>query len=497
MTRFIARRTTPCPFWNSVKLAGLVSALAASAQAAPAASPVPSPAAPAQKAPAHAPRAGSDDAPRKASIAWKPVGNAEKYEFELATSPEMDPVLDKKEYTTTSTQLLLKPGVYYFRVRGIDKTDSPGPWSDIQGFAVNPQPPQLLGPTDKAVLAQRLPKEGVKFSWKAGVKGSKYLIEIRDSQGVLLKRNVTGTEYLWIPSDAKKYAWRVGFETPTGEEWSKYNVVEVDPKALAAPVTAAPVAVASVSKSAEDPIPNLEKAQQLVFRKELSETRSSEWSVLGRVAQAVAAYSGEDKDLNRPSSGSGGGGFVSAALRSRGGRSPEQRWTWSGSLNFEMIRQNVLNELFQMPRFYGRLFYAKEEGQWRAGPFLQLYTGQSGVFIVTGSTSARKGTVSRKSIGAGGVVVYRPTPSMSLSGLLTLRMDTGGDAGVTPTALNNTLGYEAGFGSVLGLSQKLFLEARLRALKESLEWNPTNGGSQASYYNTLFIILDLGVGFRL
>jgi hypothetical protein len=422
----------------------------------------------------------ADEGARKVKIAWREVENAVKYDFELSRVPEMDPVIEKKEYKDLEAALQLKPGTYYFRVRGIDKADSPGPWSEVQAFAVNPAPPKLLQPDEGKVFAELLTGDGIRLKWKAGFKGSEYLFQLEDRSGSIVKRGVRGTEFAWMPQEPGEYRWRVGFETPTGEEWSKYRSFTVDKKAVPSRVTASPLMAGDVAVDMDDE----------------SEARPAEWSMIGRIAQSIVAYTVDDKDLNNNSSGAALVGLVSAELRWRGPRAAGQKWTWSGSANFEMIRQIVLGTEFLMPRGYVRGFYGQETGRWRLGPFLQVHAGESGIFIVDGSTSARKAKVGRVGGALGMVAVYRPAGGLALSALGLVRMDTGGGDAVLPNPLSSSMGFEAGFGTVFFLSPRMLLEGRLRALSESYKWQAAGAGLGTSSMSNLFLIIDVGLGYK-
>ncbi len=85
-----------------------------------------------------------------------------------------------------------------------------------------------------------------------------------------------------------------------------------------------------------------------------------------------------------------------------------------------------------------------------------------------------------------------------------LRYDFGGNplaiTNADPTSIQNALGFEAGFGIVLGLSNNFLLEGRLRAQSEDLRWMPTRSLTGAdpteSSFSTTYFILDVGVGFK-
>jgi|GEM_PF-6779158 len=238
-------------------------------------------------------------------------------------------------------------------------------------------------------------------------------------------------------------------------------------------------------------------------------SRPADWSLLARAAPAVGSYRYGEPDAN--GSPTSAGSFTTVAfsseLRWRGPKSAGQHWTWSGSLNLEVLSQTILGKAFTMPRYYGRVFVGREVDKWRLGPFLQIHGGPSTVATVDPTqVTFRAGTVNRKGGAIGGVAVFRPAPSMGFSGLLLFRLDTGGIIppctpgliGCTSTVLSakSSLGWEAGFGIVIGLSTKLYLETRIRALYEKVSWTPANGSTLPAFVSNTYAIFDVGLGYR-
>ena len=223
----------------------------------------------------------------------------------------------------------------------------------------------------------------------------------------------------------------------------------------------------------------------------------SEFWLIGRVAESVVAYAFDDPDLKNKASGAAVVGFISAEGRYRRGRRPSEKYTLSGSVNFEMIRQTVLGTDFNLPRGYARGFYTMGEENLRFGPFLQLQAGKSGIFEVVNETTAKKFTVMRYGFAIGGVGVLRSTQTVALSARGLIRMDFGGSDPQLPNPLVASIGYELGFGVVVGLTPRIMLEGRLRNLQESYAWKPAVGGSTNSTNSNSFILLDVGVGYKL
>jgi hypothetical protein len=438
---------------------------------------------------------------RKVKITWREVKDAVKYELQLSHQAEMDPLVEQKSYTETSVFLQLKPGTYYFRVRGFDKADAPGPWSDVEGFVVNPTTPQLLFPADKQAVTELLPEEGLTLKWAPGLKGTRYMIQVADKKGMVLKRWVDGTELQWKPAAPGEYRWRIGFESAAGvgEQWGPVSRFTVAPSAFPPPPKPV-VAQLPPEKVGEAKAQTVEAERSYDERYAPEpEERPAEWFVIGRVAQAVAAYSNHDGNTGLDASGAAFVGLFSAEVRWRDRKRKGQVWTLSGSLNFELIRQAVLDTDFSLPRAYGRVFYGREYGKARYGGLFQLNAGYSAVFLSQGVTAAKRGKVLRKGFGVGGVATYRASQALFLSALGLVRLDSGGhDPAVTDNPLETTMGWEAGFGIVLGVSERLSLEGRLRGLQETFRWKPSRAGATSdSTLSDTFVIIDVGLGWKL
>lgn len=412
--------------------------------------------------------------PRKVTIRWLSVKNASQYDIQISSKAEMIPTLHQKKSKDTSLSLLLSPGTYFFRVRAIRSSGLPGPWTDVEGFTVNENPPLLKEPQDKRGFRKPLPPAGVTFRWSRGRSGTKHFIEIKDKSGTVLDREVDEDSLVWAPPRPGKYRWRVGFESASRKEWSSWRRFFVSKKALK-----------GVSRIA---------------------TLEAEWwkerdvpagvMIIARGAQSITSYESTDTSSGSSTTSSGAAlsGAGSLELRWWAGKAKNALGMFSGSFNAELLRQTVLSQTFNLPRAYTRLFYTMGTPQWRAGPFIHAHYGQGVIFIVKNNTTASSATVTRYGGGAGGVAVYKPTPTLGLSLLGMLRYDMGGSSSFTGN-IDPTLGWEFGFGVVFDLTTWLQLEGRTRAQRETYEWTPSGASSKSSMINT-FIIFDFGVGLK-
>ncbi len=418
---------------------------------------------------------------RRVTIPWKSVAKATEYEIELARNPEMIPLAFKKRLAKNQLTLMLAPGTYYFRVRGYRSAGSVGPWTSVQGFSVSSTLPKVTRPSGAEVISKKLGPEGVILEWEKSDTQSEYLLEVRDQEGVALKRSVNKNTFSWMPPKPGTYTVRIGFSLPSGEEWGAPSVFSIDRAAL------------------PDRVRIVEKVVYRGASDQQSEAQGAHAGVSAiiRAAQAIGAYSVKDLDNSINASAGPLVGAFSAEVRWRLNRFRQSKWQLSGSLNLEMLRPNYYGETFNLLRGYTRVFATYANKRWRYGPVLHFNYGQGGIFVQDPSTNEViiRTRVQRMGIGAGAVVVYQAGESMYFSGLVLGRYDMGGSDATIPSALNSDLGFEAGFGVVIGLTQRLFFEGRLRAQQESYSWAATNGTGNSSFSQT-FIILDIGLGYH-
>ncbi|MCM2324392.1 MAG: hypothetical protein NDJ90_14130 [Oligoflexia bacterium] len=422
---------------------------------------------------------------RRTKLAWEALEGATRYEFELARRETMQPILKKETPSNNALTLLLKPGKYFFRIRGLAADGKPGPWSDVTPFEVKLPPAGLLAPAEKEVLERRVGGPTITFRWQEQGAGVRYLFEVYAGKKRIVGRALMETQFDFKPLRPGEYRWRAGYQHAQGQEWSPFRTLIVRPAAFLPPEEVAPIA----EPLPAPPQPGLaEKAN------------AAEYWLIGRLAQSVVAYQAQDYDSGQTAAGAALVRLLSTELRWRAPRSARSPWGLSGALNLEVIRQNVLETNFTLPRGYARLFATRlVDPRWRLGPFVQFSVNRSGVFMVQGATQALTATITRMSPGAGFTAVYTPTPSLLFSFIGLVRYDLGGEAVALPSAVDSNFGYETGFGVALNLSPKLMLEGRLRVLEERFTWTPANaaaaGGKKSSLTDT-FIILDAGFGYR-
>ncbi len=419
---------------------------------------------------------------RTVTIPWKKVKTARFYELQLSKNPEMIPVILNKKTKKTNLKIKLRPGTFYFRVRGLDFKGRVGPWTQVEGFSVHSSVPGLLSPAHKEVIREELPKPGLKLEWEEKGEQKKYLLEIRDKKGVALKRSIEGNVFNYMPLNPGYYRWRIGYETPSGEEWGKSKLFLIKKSAI-------PEKLRTVKK-----IVYIDEMQTLK-----DEGNKSSFSVIARAAQALGTYAVEYRGTTSfNASAAPLIGVFSLEGRWKAARRSRKKWQLSGSVNLELVRPNYLGEVLDLFRGYTRVFFMRVNGRWRYGPFAHVSYGKGGIFVADSQNSVVdikvKTTVTRLGLGAGFAAVYQASRRMYFSMLLMGRYDLGGTSDQTGN-IDGNMGFEAGFGVVLGLSEKIFMEGRVRAQQENFQWtDPTSTGK--SKFSQTFAIIDFGVGYH-
>lgn len=79
----------------------------------------------------------------KAGFNWQAVSGAERYEFQLNTQQDFASPVAQQTLAATSVGLDLKPGRYFWRVRGLEAGGQAGAWSGTSRLVMPPEPPML------------------------------------------------------------------------------------------------------------------------------------------------------------------------------------------------------------------------------------------------------------------------------------------------------------------------------------------------------------------
>jgi len=258
------------------------------------------------------PAIASADAPapakRKLSLPWTPIPGAQQYEVEIARSAQFHPTVYRGKVKAAELQVQIPPGIYFFRVRGIDSEALPGPWSDIEGFSVNPRPPEAVFPPNGAKYAQFIPEDkGIQLTWKAGIEGTQYDVEVQDARGGTQRFTAQSPQLLWRPGASGSFNWRVGFHSVGGAEWGAWQKVQVEPTAVTRPPDIKALAVANVP-IIDGVLPSPEvmaeagrKSADVREDPNLMATRNSEVSLLARGAISIVSYGYDNKNTNTTS----------------------------------------------------------------------------------------------------------------------------------------------------------------------------------------------------
>lgn len=188
---------------------------------------------------------------KKVVIEWKPIDQALRYD--LIVENESKVVL-KKTLEDTRWKGELPTGAYTYQIRGIDKINRPGQWSEWKSLAVMPAPPQSQYPPDGAQVDLYHPDAPVALRWEASPGVRTYSIEVTRNGRPVSKLTVNGTQTELKNMPAGKYTWQIrpllqlGSAAPAnlrGKSWESPKAekgdFEIRHRTLASPVQTYPL----------------------------------------------------------------------------------------------------------------------------------------------------------------------------------------------------------------------------------------------------------------
>ncbi len=112
-------------------------------------------------------------------LRWKPVEDAVFYDLEIATDKTFkDVVLSVRIAQNGYRWEALPDRVHYFRARGLDEGERPGPWSEIKEIAPVLVTPALLKPKKNAVFVNRGGPERVEFHFELAPLFATYTVQV-------------------------------------------------------------------------------------------------------------------------------------------------------------------------------------------------------------------------------------------------------------------------------------------------------------------------------
>ncbi len=101
-------------------------------------------------------------------LAWLPVGGAERYEVQLGKTADLTAPLAQQQSAATRVTLPLKPGKYFWRVRGLEADGQAGAWSAAS--------PIVLAPAAPAALEARIAGDALLLQWQGETQA--YRVEV-------------------------------------------------------------------------------------------------------------------------------------------------------------------------------------------------------------------------------------------------------------------------------------------------------------------------------
>lgn len=186
-------------------------------------------------------------------LEWKPIQGAVAYQLQIENGRSV--VLRKRvEKTTYSGDL--KPGVYSYQIRAIDRIKRPGQWSQPRALVVSGKPPKPQSPEEDETIAQYWPGAGVKFRWSGSEGAVKFAVTVLRGKEVVAREVTDKTEIELKSIPPGNYTWQVtAIQEPSGRApaalsgrtWesavSEPQPFRIEARQLASPVPIEPAGV--------------------------------------------------------------------------------------------------------------------------------------------------------------------------------------------------------------------------------------------------------------
>ncbi|MFS3129696.1 Ig-like domain repeat protein [Nocardioides sp. Bht2] len=158
-------------------------------------------------------------------LSWDRVDGATSYEFQVAANSSFSSLVESSSTTNVSyVPTVGLPAAGAWRVRSKDASGV-SDWAESTFDRVTPAPPALNHPIDGAVIQQ--PEDSPSLRWQGVAGATGYKVQIgTDSSFSDPTRQIEATtkvpSYLFSPTTAQEYWWRVAAEVGTGiyTSWS-------------------------------------------------------------------------------------------------------------------------------------------------------------------------------------------------------------------------------------------------------------------------------------
>lgn len=142
---------------------------------------------------------------KKVTIQWKPIEGAAKYEILIEKE---DKKLFSKMIYDSEWIGDLKFGVYTYQIRAYDKVNREGVWSEPRPLVVMALKPEIIKPTkDEINLYSK--QISIPFEWTSQSGVDNYEIIISQDSKTILKTEVQGTTYQFLPPNSGKFQFQV------------------------------------------------------------------------------------------------------------------------------------------------------------------------------------------------------------------------------------------------------------------------------------------------
>lgn len=222
------------------------------------------------------------------------------YMAETSTTPNFDPTFTQIRWIDGQRLQadIFKPGIYYFRVRGINANMEVSGFSDVQRITVlkpeAPSVPQLSNNKLRGYV-----DEPVATHWDTSKGATNYLLEVRDPSGKVVHRNnLAKPNFKFKSAKPGSFTYSVTSVDKWGQRSKKTATGEIaiEKRVVVAPPERKPAQATSVTK-VEDPLLNYRNTQYA------SSTFDVEAGTMAMYSSLQLQMTAEDQDVATPLAG--------------------------------------------------------------------------------------------------------------------------------------------------------------------------------------------------
>lgn len=157
---------------------------------------------------------------RPIELSWQKLNNAVRYQIEISADPDFKSPLKTDSTPVNSIKVHLKPGLYYYHVRGIDRLDRPGNWGQVDRLSVNASRPSSPKPVPGPTLFPNIEKEASTDRTAGKIRRLKLRYELEEAN----KANEVEPSVVVFGTCPTDWSLIVGSQTVSRDETESFQI---------------------------------------------------------------------------------------------------------------------------------------------------------------------------------------------------------------------------------------------------------------------------------